>query len=454
MENITVNDILEATGGRLLCGSPNQALGHISIDSRHMEGQDLFVPLIGEKTDAHQFIRQALENGAAAVLTSEHDAMEDDKPWIWVEDTKKALQAIGAAYRKRLSLPLVGITGSVGKTTTREMIACALSAGYQVYKTPANHNSQVGVPLTLTELSSRDQIGVIELGMSEPGELTVIAKIAEIQMAVITNIGVAHIEQLGSQKNIFHEKMTIQDGLTEGGVLFLNGDDPFLKDAKARDGFSTIYYGFGDNCDYRAVDLHTEEGFPVFTAVHGEEKALVRLRVMGQHNVVNAMAALAVASKAGVPLRAAACKLEEFTGFQGRQQIYKKRDITIIDDSYNASPVSMKAGLEVLRSVESGGRKIAVLGDMKELGENALRFHYEIGEYIADHPLDYVVLLGELSKAIGKAVEEKKAEIPVKQCSSMEELTSFLEQLVKPGDTVLFKASNSMNLKQAVSHFI
>lgn len=302
MEQITVKEILEATGGRLLCGSPDTPLDHVSIDSRTMKGNDLFVPLVGEKVDAHRFIGQAFDNGAAATFTSEHDVMEDNRPWIRVSDTKRALQALGAWYRRRLKLPLVGITGSVGKTTTREMVACALSARYRVYKTPANHNSQVGVPITMTEISGQDEIGVIELGMSEPGELTVIAGIAQIQMAVITNIGITHIEQLGSQENIFREKLSIQDGLTEHGILFLNGDDELLKKTTARDGFETIYYGTGENCHYRAADVRLENGYPVFTAVCGDEQVPVRLKVMGTHNVANAMVSLAVASVCGIPM--------------------------------------------------------------------------------------------------------------------------------------------------------
>ncbi len=342
MEHITVKEILEATGGRLLCGSADTPLDHLSIDSRTMKGNDLFVPLVGEKVDAHRFIGQAFDNGAAATFTSEHDVMDDSRPWIRVADTKRALQALGAWYRRRLNLPLVGITGSVGKTTTREMVACALSAKYRVYKTPANHNSQVGVPITMTEISSQDEIGVIELGMSEPGELTIIANIAQIQMAVITNIGITHIEQLGSQENIYREKLSIQDGLTEHGILFLNGDDDLLKKTTARDGFETIYYGTGENCHYRAVDVHLENGYPVFTAVCGEERVPVRLKVMGSHNVANAMVSLAVASVCGIPMRDAAERLAEFTGFKNRQQIYHVGGMTIIDDTYNASPVSMK----------------------------------------------------------------------------------------------------------------
>lgn len=453
MVNMTVKEILSATGGRLLCGSEDTVLEHISIDSRTRMGKDLFVPLVGERQDAHGFIGQAFGNGAAATLTSEHDSMDSAKPWIRVEDTKKALQDIGSYYRDRLTLPLVGITGSVGKTTTREMVACALSARYSVYKTPGNHNSQVGVPITISEITPEDEIGVIELGMSEPGELTVIAKIAKIQMAVITNIGITHIEQLGSQENIYKEKLTIQDGLMEGGILFLNGDDPFLMKTQAKEGCRTIYYGTGENCNYRALDVHVEEGFPAFTAVFGQKRIPVRLGVMGSHNVLNAIVSLAVASECGIPMEEAAKCLQEFTGFKNRQQIYSVRGMTIIDDTYNASPVSMKAGLEVLNSITRAQRRIAVLADMKELGEKTRLYHYEIGEYIAEHPVYEVVTMGELAGEIAKAVKALAPEILVREFMEQEVLVSYLKEELREGDCVLFKGSNSMKLGSVAEEF-
>lgn len=458
MEQMTVKDIVEAVGGRLLCGSDSVEIRHISIDSRTMKGDDLFVPLIGEKADAHRFIGQAMENGAAAVLTCEHEEMDGDTPWIRVADTKQALQDIGAYYRRRLNLPLVGVTGSVGKTTTREMIACALSAGYQVYKTPANHNSQIGVPLTLSEITSQDEIGVIELGMSEPGELTVIAKIAQIDQAAITNIGVTHIEQLGSQENIYREKMTIQDGLKAGGTLFLNGDDAWLKDTTAKPGCRTIYYGTGENCDYRAEEITLEDGYPVFTAVHGEERIPMKLGVMGMHQVLNAMVALAVADNNGISMEAAAKELETFTGFQNRQQIYEMAGIQLIDDTYNASPVSMKAAIDILASMKKAARKIAVLADMKELGEDARRFHYEIGEYLAKRPVDVVVTLGELALEIRKGLENREslenqdAARQVFSFQNREELETWLYDNLRAGDSVLLKGSNSMKLGEVAEH--
>ncbi len=449
MERMTVKEIVEATGGRLLCGEEGTPLNRISTDSQTIQGGELFVPLVGERVDAHRFIRQALDAGAAATLTAEHDAMEDIHPWIRVEDTKKALQAIGSYCRGRLKLPLVGITGSVGKTTTREMIAAALSAGFRVFKTPGNKNSQVGLPITLSEISEKDEIGVLELGMSMPGELTVIARIAQVELAVITNVGVTHIEQLGSQENIYREKMTIQDGLKEGGTLLLNGDDPMLCQTKAKDGCRTIYYGTGENCDYRAKEIRLEDGCPVFTAACKGQQVLVHLKVMGRHHVGNAMAALAIAHLYGVSLEKAAEKLGEYTGFQGRQQTFVRNGVTIIDDTYNASPVSMLAALEVLESMSKAKRRLAVLADMKELGPKAKHFHREIGEWLQRHPVEMVFTLGELSSVI-----EAGESCLHFETGDQNGLYEKLTEILRPGDCVLLKGSNSMKLGEVAKRLI
>lgn len=473
MENISVKQIVEAAKGRLLLGNEDQAVRAISLDSRNMAGQDLFVPIIGEKVDAHRFICQAILNGAVAVFTSAHEnaaqveaAIRDweklgNNPepirhaaWIAVEDTKKALQDLGVYCRSRITIPLVGITGSVGKTTTREMIAAALNAGFKVYRTPGNSNSQVGVPITMSSIPSEAGIAVIELGMSEPGEMEKIARVACVDSAVVTNIGIAHIEQLGSQENILREKLHIQDGMNPEGILFVNGDDPLLADIQAEGGRRTIRYGMSAGCEYRAEDVRLDEGYPVFTAVHGEKRTPVRLQVMGTHMVGNAMAALAVAAEYGVDMEAAARKLGEFGGYKGRQQIHEFQGMTIIDDSYNASPVSMKAGLEVLSSMKPGARKIAVLADMKELGPDTVEFHREIGRYIAEHPVDQVLLYGELAAAIGQGIREAGGQSPFQLCDNLEQVEEWLKREAKNGDCILFKGSNSMKLGEAVAEFM
>lgn len=446
MEQMTVKDIVKATGGRLLCGDENKSLAHICIDSNQVRSGDLFVPLIGERVDAHRFLPAAIEAGAGAVLTSKDTEKDSPCPWIWVEDTKKALQAIGSYYRSRLTLPLIGITGSVGKTTTREMVAAALSAGFRVYKTPGNKNSQVGVPITLSEITKEDEIGVLELGMSLPGEMTVIAKIAQIDLAVIINVGVAHMELLGSQEKIYQEKLNIQDGLKPEGILLLNGDDPLLKTTKGREGRRTFYYGVGENCDYRATDIQLVDGYPVFTAVHGEKKVLVKLKVMGNHQVGNALAALAVADLYGVPMEKAAEKLGEFTGFKGRQQVFERSGVTVIDDTYNASPASMEAALNVLVSMKKTGQKIAVLADMRELGQEEVRYHKEIGIWLSKHPVDAILTLGELSREIEAEGTYCRHFAEGDQEGLFKEISGF----VKAGDCILFKGSRSMNLDQVV----
>lgn len=473
MENISVRQIVEAAGGRLLLGNEDQEVKAISLDSRSMAGRDLFVPIIGEKVDAHRFICQAISNGAAAVFTSAHVSRDQaeaavkeweklgndpelarNAAWIAVEDTTKALQDLGIYCRSRVTAPLVGVTGSVGKTTTREMIAAALGAGYHVYRTPGNLNSQVGVPITMSEIPGDAGIAVIELGISEPGEMEKIARIARVDSAVVTNIGIAHIEQLGSRENILREKLDIQEGMNPGGILFLNGDDELLKDASARDGRPVVCFGMSPQCCYRAVDVRLDEGYPVFTADCRGERIPVRLGVMGTHMVSNAMAALAVAGEYGVSLKDAAASLGRFTGYKGRQQVYEQSGVTIIDDSYNASPVSMKAGLEVLASMKPGARKIAVLADMKELGPEEAQLHREIGYYLAEHPVDLVVLLGDLAAEIGAGIARKGGDIPCIRCGGPDELAAWLKRETAEGDCILFKGSNSMRLGSVVARFI
>lgn len=473
MEDMRVKQVVEAAKGRLLRGNEEQVLANISLDSRNMSGLDLFVPIVGERVDAHRFICQAIGNGAVAVFTSAHrdegqveaeigawEAAGNDgeaarkAAWIAVEDTRAALQALGSYCRDRLSIPIVGITGSVGKTTTREMIAAALSAGFPVYRTPGNSNSQVGVPITMCSIPKEAGIAVIELGVSEPGEMEKIARVARVDSAVVTNIGIAHIEQLGSQQKILEEKLHIQDGMDPEGILYLNGDDPMLEHVKAWDGRRTVYYGMSPRCEYRAENVHLDSGYPVFTAVCGQERVDVRLKVMGTHMVGNAMAALAVAHTHGVPMEKAARALETFEGYKGRQQIHQHRGMTVIDDSYNASPVSMKAGLEVLASMKPGARKIAVLADMKELGPDTVRFHQEIGRYIAEHPVDQVLLYGELAAQIGRGMTEAGTAVPFILCESIAQVEEWLDRETREGDCILFKGSNSMKLGEAVAYFL
>lgn len=449
MQNFCVRDIVNATKGTLLCGDIDREVCNVSTDSNNIPGKTLFVPIIGERVDAHKFIDSAINNGAVAVFTSEHDEMSGDVPYIRVSNTTMALQELGKAYGHKMIMPKIGVTGSVGKTTTKEMIACALSAGYRVFKTSGNSNSQIGVPLTLLQIGMEDQIAVIEMGMSMRGEMSRLAELVELDDAVITNIGVSHIEQLKTQDGICDEKFHIEDALhTEDGVVFINGDDDILKRRKSELKHQVITFGLDSRNDYYATDIKVKNGgirFIINIKNKGSYRA--KINVLGEHNVRNALVAVAVANRHGVPIPDAVEALADYEGVSMRQQISVCNEIILIDDSYNASPASMKAGIDVLCSVENTGRKIAVLADMLELGEKTKEYHSEVGEYISSRDVDELILFGEFAESIGQSSGKKYV------CfNTREEINEYLKNSLKKGDAVLFKGSRSMKLNECADY--
>lgn len=453
MQNFKVKDILEATGGRLLCGSPETVIETMSTDSNDIGGRCLFVPVIGERVDAHRFIDGAIANGAKALLTSEHDALEKQAACIRVDNTVTAMQEIGKAYGNRIRIPKIGITGSVGKTTTKEMIACALSAGFRVFKTEGNSNSQIGVPATLAKLSAEDEIAVIEMGMSRPGEMKRLAELVTLDGAVVTNIGVSHIEALGTQDGICKEKFHIEDALLQDGCMFLNGDDEILMKHMGELRHETVLFGLGENNDYRAVDIVSGTERTEFEAViAGRVKHHVVLNVLGIHNVRNALVALAAADRCKIPPEDAVRALAGYRGVRMRQQISEIGGVTVIDDSYNASPESMKAGIEVLCTVKASGRRVAVLADMLELGPDSPRYHYEVGEFLGRHDIDEAVVFGELAANIADGAKIN-SRINITKCAGREEINEYLAGTLKAGDAVLFKASRGMKLNECVEYW-
>ncbi len=453
MENITVKDIVKMTGGVLLCGDENTPVTDICINSKIIKEGDLFIPIIGERVDAHRFIESALEKGAATLTSQHNGVVVADKPYIRVDDTIDALQRIGKAIRQRLSdIPVVAVTGSVGKTTTREMITQALSSGKKTFHTEKNLNSQIGVPITLSRMSSEDEIAVLELGISEEGQMDVLSDMVKPDMAVVTTIGVAHIEFMKTQENIRKQKLCIVHSMKEGGTLFLNGDDALLKDAVENEQITcrTLFYGTQDWCDYYAKDIVYHDGYTTFTCVHGKENVSVTLNTLGKHNVGNCVAALAVANENGIPMEQAS---KAFAKFEGQRQkvIHLEHKFTIIDDTYNASPDSMKASINVLCDMPCEGKRVAVLGDMFELGENEVEYHREIGKFLLDKPIDELVVLGELAQNIKAVLEENSSPVKVYTFSDNEEAAIYLMATLRPEDVVLVKASNGMNLKEIVN---
>lgn len=453
MQSVTVKELVKELGGVLLCGDEMTQIGTLSFDSRKIGEKALYVPLLGERVDGHRFIESAFQNGAVATLTAEEKIAVDGKAHILVKDTKEAMQKVASCLRKKKRIPIVGITGSVGKTTTRALVAEALQAEKTVFQTKGNLNSQIGVPVMLSEIDE-EEIAVLEMGMSEFGEMERLTKMVQPNLAVITCIGVAHIQQLGSQENICKEKMAITLGMKPEDILILNGDDVLLRAKKDSVENPVLFYGTTKDCDFYATDIQMIDGKAHFLAVCQEEEVKVTLAMMGIHNVLNALAALAVCKLSGVSIQNAAKKLEEFGGVKMRQQVYTTKKYTIIDDTYNANPDSMKAGIRVLMELPKAGRKIAVLGDMLELGEEERFYHEEIGRFAAENGVDLLLTVGKLTPYMAEAALLEKKGLCAKHFENNKEIGDYLKKLLLPEDVVLLKGSRGMALNEVVDDLL
>lgn len=527
METLTIKEIADAVEGTILTGDENMQIANVSTNSKKMEENTLFIPIIGEKVDAHDFIPDAAAHGAKACFTSRHmevtNELNQSIVYIHVKDTLEALQSLGTYYRSKFNIPVIGITGSVGKTTTKEMVAAALETRYKVLKTEGNMNSQVGLPLMMLRLDASYDIAVIEMGMSEFGEMSRLSKIARPETAVVTNIGVSHIGQLKTRENIRKEKLNIINSFHQDSVLYVNGNDDLLsevytaskafynqedaaentvveKDKEYSQNSVTIDFnpeslekfyqskviGFGtaDACDYRAENIRTIEGKTYFTlrktkrahitctTDHVQEDTIgnditstghnnldgdgeeIVLQVLGIHNVYNALVALAVGEQYHIPINLAKKGLYNYQPIAMRGQIKEVKQIHIIDDSYNASPDSMKSGIQVLLELEGMSRRIAVLADILELGELSYQCHYEVGAYIAEQKIDEVVTVGKEAEFIAKGIQDKNKNIITNSFSSNQEAILYLKEHLKAGDGVLVKGSRSMRTDEIVKAII
>lgn len=443
---LKISEIVEAVGGRLLCGDPETAVTAFSTDSRTVKPGVMFVPIRGEKTDAHQYIDAVFAAGGTASFT-DHPIPQRDQPLVLVEDCRLALQKAAACYRSQFSLPIVGVTGSVGKTTSKEMIAQALSSRFRVMKTAGNQNSQVGVPITVCGLRKEHTAAVVEMGVSMAGEMARIAAVVRPTCAVMTNIGVSHLEYLKTRENIMAEKLHIADYLGEEGVLFVNGDDDLLPDLKETCGHKVITFGLGPLCDWQATGLNQMEKGTFFTLLSKlGEKAEVFVPAPGLHNVRNALAAVAVARYLGESLEGAVRAIGAYKPPAMRQEISQAGGLTIIDDSYNASPDSMKGALDILAGLKLPGKRAAALADMLELGSQAQAAHLEVGRYAREKGIDLLAAIGPLSKDIAAGFGEGARWFP-----SRAEAAAYLKEVLGPGDGVLVKGSRSMRTDEIVA---
>ena len=447
MEPITIRDILTAVKGRILGDFDNLDLeiSRVETDSRTIHEGSLFVPLIGEQFDGHAYITSALEGGAAACFTQrDRESYLPGKCYIRVDHTQRALRDLAVWYKKKFDIPVVAVTGSVGKTTTKDMVAAVLGEHYKVLKTEGNLNTDIGTCRTLFRLDKSYQIAVLEMGMNHPGEIEVMSAIAQPDVCLITNIGDSHIEHLGSRKNILKAKCEIFSHAKPGCLAVLNGDDPLLRTLEGKLPGSILWCGGAPGLDYTADHLVSDGTTNVCCEVKSPHTSCqVEIPALGRHMIYPTLMAAAVAEHFGVTAEEFRRGVLHFAPTKMRMNIIQRgEDITILNDTYNANPQSMRAAVEVLSKTHSG-RKIAVLGDMFELGTLAPALHAGIGTYLGKAGIDCLVAVGELAKNIYHAAKE--AMVPeVHYCATKEEALPVLAQVVKPHATILVKASRGM----------
>ena len=449
MSRITLKQAAEWCGGRVEEKYEDVTFYGANIDSRNLLPGQLFVALKGAR-DGHDFIPGALERGAAAVLCNRCDG---DYPAIVVEDTRKALGDIARGERQRIGMKVVGVTGSVGKSTTKEMIACVLETTYRTGKSPVNHNNDLGLPMAILALPENTQVAVLEMGMNHFREMAYLTSIAKPDVAVIINIGTMHIEHLGSMEGILKAKLEILEGMDNRGTVILNGDDQLLWNLREESEVRGIYFGNKNGrCKVCAEDVQEEEGQLRFRVRYGEEWFVVELPVEGEHFVSDALAAITVGLQLGVSQEKIQDSLSNFRNMAGRQEIFEAKGRTIIKDCYNAGPESMAAALTVLGN--RTGRRVAVLGDMLELGTSAQAEHYRVGR-IAAEKADLLLAYGPNScRVISGAVTGGMPDGRARGFEDQKELTETLRRLSKPGDVILFKGSNGMHMDHILDAFL
>ncbi len=449
MGKITLAQAAQWCGGKIDPKYAEVSFLGAGNDTRLIEPGQLFLALQGIR-DGHDFIPAALEKGAAAVLCTHCDG---DYPAIVVDDVRRALGDIARQERKRIGMKVVGITGSVGKSTTKEMIAAVLDTSFRVSKTPANHNNDIGMPMAILAMPEDTEVAVLEMGMNHFREIAYLTSIALPDVAVITNIGSMHIENLGSVEGILQAKLEILEGMREEGRIVLNGDDPRLWGVRKQYPYRTTYFGVENpECDVRGSDIVETDGVLQYHVSYGSLTFPVEMGLEGTHFVPDALAAASVGILLGVDPSKIQENLSLFRNMAGRQEIFRVNGCTIIKDCYNAGPESMAAALNVLGN--KPGRHVAVLGDMLELGVCTQAEHYRIGR-IAAEKADLILAYGPNSnRIVDGAITGGVPASSAKAFDNREALAQSLKRMVRPGDVILFKGSRGMHMELVLDQFL
>ncbi|WP_223703083.1 UDP-N-acetylmuramoyl-tripeptide--D-alanyl-D-alanine ligase [Sutcliffiella deserti] len=446
----TLKEIQEMAKGESILPTYNDLMVEgVSRDTREDMKGKLYIPIVGENFNGHQFVRQAvLEKGAVASLwQKDQPEPPSDVALVFVDDTLEALQDLASSYRMEIGMKVIGITGSNGKTTTKDMMTSLLETTFKVHKTAGNYNNHIGLPLTILSMTEDTEVAVLEMGMSGRGEIELLSHIAKPDAAIITNIGESHLQELGSRQGIAEAKLEIAAGLKTGGKLIINGDEPLLLNNLKDIACEVITFGLNTDNDYVAKEVNLKGTGTQFLI----EETVYTIPVLGAHNVTNALASIVVGELLGVNEENRKKGLEKVSITAMRNEVVEAAGgWTIINDAYNASPTSMRAAIDLLSGLTGYGKKIAVLGDMLELGDQERVFHHDVGKYIQNKGIDYVFTYGKLGKDIAKGAKEILDSSNVKSYMDKEELVKDLLGIIKKDDVLIVKGSRGMKLEQVV----
>ncbi len=454
MTNMNLLNIAKACQGTLVCRKEleEREIAGAVLDSRQVEKDFLFIATKGERVDGHQFIEQVFLNGALCVICER--APEKTVPaYILVEDSFTALRKIAEYYRSTLDIKIVGITGSVGKTSTKEFVAGVLEQKFNVLKTEGNFNNEVGVPLMVLKIRKEHEVAVLEMGINHFGEMSRLTRIVKPDICVMTNIGQCHLEFLGSREGILKAKSEIFESMTEDGSVCVNGDDNMLQTIKAVHGKEPLRFGLSDKNQIFATNIVDQGLFGSTCQIHiGTDSFTVKIPLSGQHMIYNALAATAVGNLLGLTTDEITNGIASVKAMSGRNNIIQTAKYVLLDDCYNANPVSMKAGIDLLTTAP--GRKAAMLGDMMELGDDTNAFHTEIGHYVVEKKIDVLLCVGAYSAYMQKGAMEEAAKensaIKIYHFADKDAMMQQLRDILKPQDTILIKASHSMGFETIV----
>lgn len=449
-----VVDIIAATGGRLLSGKKESNVNGISIDSRHVKRGQLFVAIKGDLFDGHDFIDDVIAKGVRVIVSHQPVTVSDQRVTVViVNDTTKALGELARAYRLRFKIPVIALTGSAGKTTTKEMIASVLSKKYKVLKNEGTQNNHIGVPLTLFKLKSKHEIVVLECGTNQPGDIPWLSHIARPTTVAFTNIGEAHLEKLGSKQGVLKEKWTLTQYLPKGAKVIINADDPLLakKGSSITDQWKAITYGIHQQAYFQANAVIINGEASLSYTVKGKP---IKLNTCGLSNVYNSLIAYAFGVQFGVPAVEITKALGAFSFPDGRGQVVRLGKGWLLNDVYNANPVSMRSALQTLQAIAAPGRKVAILGDMLELGAETKKLHMHIGAAVVSSGVSVLISVGNLAQDIAREALRKSPKMQVMMARDTEEATMLAARLLKNGDAVLVKGSRRMKMENVVEFLL